>query len=304
MTLLAILLITCSAFTHASWNFICKTRTPSAAFFLLLTATSILGCGAVSLTLFPAAFAALPLRLWLLLALTGIFQAGYYITLANSYRLGEISVAYPLVRSIPVLLTPVVTGICGFGNTPNSLAFLGMGLIFIGCATLPQERFSDLFRLKQYLSKAFLLILVTAVFITGYTVIDREGLRVLQGSNVVTGLFAIALLFITLENTMIGIFLLPYVLAVPAERAALGAFFRHGEYRWPLLASLLCTGGYLLVLAAMQLVSNVSYIVAFRQLSIPIGAAMGILLLKERAAVPKLAGLTLIFAGLVFVALF
>ena len=47
---------------------------------------------------------------------------------------------------------------------------------------------------------------------------------------------------------------------------------------------------------------NISYVVAFRQLSIPLGAALGILVLKEPARAPKIAGVAVIFVGLMLVA--
>jgi drug/metabolite transporter (DMT)-like permease len=54
---------------------------------------------------------------------------------------------------------------------------------------------------------------------------------------------------------------------------------------------------------AMAYVSNVSYVSAFRQLSIPIGAALGILVRKEAASPPKLAGIALVVLGLTLTAL-
>ncbi len=56
---------------------------------------------------------------------------------------------------------------------------------------------------------------------------------------------------------------------------------------------------YGLVLASMNFVSNVSYVAAFRQLSIPIGALLGMAFLKEPPYRPKIIGLAVIFAGLV-----
>jgi len=43
---------------------------------------------------------------------------------------------------------------------------------------------------------------------------------------------------------------------------------------------------------------------AFRQVDIPLGAVLGILIFKEKVTYPKLAGVALIFAGLVVVALY
>ena len=53
----------------------------------------------------------------------------------------------------------------------------------------------------------------------------------------------------------------------------------------------------------MMFASNVSYIAAFRQVSIPLGALLGILILKEKATHAKIAGVVIISIGLVVVAL-
>jgi drug/metabolite transporter (DMT)-like permease len=56
---------------------------------------------------------------------------------------------------------------------------------------------------------------------------------------------------------------------------------------------------YGIVLVSMNFVTNVSYVAAFRQLSIPLGAIFGIALLKEPRYLPKIIGIVAIFAGLV-----
>lgn len=58
---------------------------------------------------------------------------------------------------------------------------------------------------------------------------------------------------------------------------------------------------YGLVLAAMAYVSNVSYVAAFRQLSIPIGAVLGLTLQNEPRYRPKLLGIGIVSVGLVLV---
>jgi drug/metabolite transporter (DMT)-like permease len=55
---------------------------------------------------------------------------------------------------------------------------------------------------------------------------------------------------------------------------------------------------YGLVLASMNYVTNVSYVAAFRQLSIPLGALFGMVLLNEPRYVPKIIGVAIIFLGL------
>ena len=53
----------------------------------------------------------------------------------------------------------------------------------------------------------------------------------------------------------------------------------------------------------MAHVSNVSYVVAFRQLSIPLGVIFGLIFLKEPRFYPKFMGTFIIFIGLIFVAI-
>ena len=60
---------------------------------------------------------------------------------------------------------------------------------------------------------------------------------------------------------------------------------------------------YTLVLLALAFVENVSYIVAFHRLSIPLGAALGILILKEKFYPLKLLGVLIMLVGLLGVAL-
>ena len=60
---------------------------------------------------------------------------------------------------------------------------------------------------------------------------------------------------------------------------------------------------YSLVLISMAHVSNVSYVVAFRQLSIPLGVIFGLIFLKEPRFYAKFMGTFIIFIGLIFVAI-
>ena len=48
----------------------------------------------------------------------------------------------------------------------------------------------------------------------------------------------------------------------------------------------------------MNYVTNVSYVQVFRQLGLPIGMCLGVLILKERCTLNKVIGLILILTGL------
>jgi uncharacterized membrane protein len=60
---------------------------------------------------------------------------------------------------------------------------------------------------------------------------------------------------------------------------------------------------YALVVWAMAYASDVSYVVAFRQVSIPITVALGIAILGERLTPPKLVGVGIVVIGLLLVVL-
>ena len=60
---------------------------------------------------------------------------------------------------------------------------------------------------------------------------------------------------------------------------------------------------YTLVLVAMAFVSNVSYVVAFRQVSVLLGVIAGVLVLRDPPYAPKLVGVPIMFAGLLLVGL-
>ena len=58
---------------------------------------------------------------------------------------------------------------------------------------------------------------------------------------------------------------------------------------------------YTLALISLAYVNNVSYVVAFRQISIPLAAILGIILLKESYYRPKIIGIVILMIGLFFV---
>jgi len=94
----------------------------------------------------------------------------------------------------------------------------------------------------------------------------------------------------------------PLLALLPAERRRLPALRQQGL---PMLVAtgLMMTCTYGLVLIAMALTEEVSYVVALRQLSIPVGVLMGVLWLKEPASRAKAIGTLVMLAGLMMVAL-
>ncbi len=87
---------------------------------------------------------------WALIGLTGLCQLIYFIGLAGAYRRGDMSVAYPLIRSVPIIFVTILTFVRQ-ENPLNEQTVLGIGLIVVGSFVLPMTRFDDL-RWKNYLA--------------------------------------------------------------------------------------------------------------------------------------------------------
>ncbi|MBI4731409.1 MAG: EamA family transporter [Chloroflexi bacterium] len=299
MTLIALLLVTVSAFTHAFWNFLSKRQNPQAAFFLMASIASAVILSPI-LVIFGDGLPAIPLAVWGLIAATGAVQAVYYIFLAAAYRSGDLSHAYPLARSLPVVLVALVSVMLGRGSQIHPLAYVGFAAVTIGCILLPVPKFSDIHP-RHYRHKWVLFALLAAVCITGYTLLDDQSLRILRSlPETPLSNFGWALLFGELEAISISLFLTVFLLGWGPERRSLMQA-RGPEWRTAAVMGLIITSTYGLVLLAMAYVSNVSYVLAFRQLSIPIGAALGILVRKEAAYPPKLVGIGVVVVGLILV---
>jgi len=299
MSSTAIILIAISALLHASWNLISKKEHPTAAFFL---AVNLIG----TLFLCPLLFfygyqlAQFPPLVWVFLGLTGLCQAVYMVSLAGAYRHGDISIAYPVVRSSPMLVVMVVVFILGRGDQVSSQSIAGIFLVVLGSVVLPMKHFAD-FRVANYRNPSCLLGLLAACATAGYSVIDDEALRRLQGLPEL-GIDAVetTLLYALMQGSSACLWLGFVVLVKREGRAAFARVVR-AQMRPAALTGVGMYITYPLVLVSMAFVDNVSYVVAFRQISIPIGVGLGILLLNEPRYVPKFAGTALIFVGLLLV---
>lgn len=301
MTLTATILLLISALTHAGWNLFSKTDHPSTASFLL---ANIFGSSlTVPFLLYGAEqIVEIVVSVWPWLFLAGFFQALYFLGLAWAYKRGELSVVYPLARSIPSLLVTVMVFLFGTGEPTALSVLLGIFFILAGCLLIPLRSFKD-FSLGRYGNVAVIAALVAAVGTTGYSLVDDHALALLRknGNGSFHGNALLALYYIGLTGFTTVFWQGLLLMANGEERSLLQLKLAHP------LSSFIKGGGifltYSLVLISMGYVNNVSYVVAFRQVSIPIGLVMGILILQERAYGPKVAAIVLLFSGVVLVSL-
>ena len=297
----AVVLLVLSAATHAGWNLLGKRQHPTTAFFLV---ANTLGCFYMAPVLIPygQALAAFPPRAWPLLALTGFCDALYYTALAAAYRAGELSIAYPLARSLPAVIVALLTRALGQGSPLGALALGGIALIVVGSLLLPAKRLAEL-SLRNYWQPSNRLVLLAALGTVGYSLADDAVLRAWrQAPGMPLGSVEVSILYAPLRGLSSSLWLALLALAPRPGRAELQDI-RRGGLPHAALTGLGIYLAYTLVLIAMSQVTNVSYVVAFRQLSIPLGAILGLFMLREPKYPPKVLGVTAMFLGLVLVAL-
>ena len=296
----AIILVILSAFIHPQWNLLSKRGQATAAFFLVST-LAVLPFAIGLVVTNRVLLSDLPPAAWGLVALTGCAQALYYSGLAAAYRHGDLSLAYPLVRALPVLMVAGASLLLGRGQMISFLGLGGFGLIATGCFLQPLSRFAD-WHPRLYLTPCCGFAVLAALGTTGYTLIDDAALRLL-GEKTGAGSVQISLLYIGMLSISTAVVMSLVVGASATGRTQCRDLLKRG---WPTAAGagIAIAFTYGLVVLAMNFARDVSYIMAFRQLSIPIGAILGVLVLGESVPTPRRWGIVLIVAGLILTALY
>ncbi|HUM68059.1 MAG TPA: hypothetical protein PLK31_04340, partial [Chloroflexota bacterium] len=188
MPLFPLILVSISTFMHAGWNLLARRKQGQDIFLPVLALVTLVGVGPALLAevvrspILPVVGVYL---LW-----TGVFQSLYFLGLLRGYQSGHFTVVYPVARSLPVLVLALVD--VAQGRPPSLWGWLGMVLISAGCLLAPLESWRD-FSWRRYWNVTTWWILVTAVGMIGYTLIDRAAAQVMNpGSDTAVGGFGLA----------------------------------------------------------------------------------------------------------------
>ena len=276
----AIALVVCAAVLHAIWNALAKRADNQ--FVFLWSSVSL-----ATLLLLPAGLARLPAEgtpaagLPFVAASVAI-HALYFYALGRSYRHGDFSRVYPMARGLGVALVPLVA-LPVFGERLSWLGALGVGFVVLGIAALSVTPSA---LPVNGLGTGTAWALVTGLTIAAYSLVDKAGVARLHPMP-----------YIALMGLGLSALLAPVVLS---DRPALAREWRR-HWRAILVASAMNLTSYLLVLFAFRL-SKVGYVVAARELSILFSAFIGSLWLREGRLGPRLAGASVVLAGVVCIA--
>ena len=102
-----------------------------------------------------------------------ILHLGYQLSLIAGYRIGDLTLVYPIARgSAPLIFTAVSIGVWGVSFTTTELT--GVLFIALGLASLALVRGADGSRNPR----AVVMALVTGAFIAAYSLVDGIGARI------------------------------------------------------------------------------------------------------------------------------
>ena len=301
MEIITLILVFVSALIHAGWNLASKRQDPVAAFFLGTCMTGALLLAPTIFFFHDTLFHCFTPRVWLFLLATGFFMALYYVSLAGAYRAGDMSVAYPLARASPIIVVLTVAWLLGRGDQLSPRCVVGVLLVVVGCFLIPLKRFHNM-HWRNYLTTTCGLALLAAIGTAGYSILDDETLRLLRNHPENTrNAIQTTLLYLCFETTAASLWIALFVATRAQGRADVRRLLKTKKRR------LLLTGtamylSYAMALCALAFTRNVSYVVGFRQLSIPMGTILGITVLKEAPYTPKVTGVLIMFVGLILIA--
>ena len=130
MTFEVLLLVLAAAIIHAGWNAWLKISVDR------LVAIAFMGAGWSLLAVTALPFLPLPdPAAWPYLLASVVFHTAYTLTLVKAYRIGDLSVAYPVARGTAPLLVTVISAIT-IRERVGLLGALAVALIVAGCIGL------------------------------------------------------------------------------------------------------------------------------------------------------------------------
>lgn len=278
------LLVAGAALAHATWNIAVKRAGTSGAGFIW----SGIVVGAIVFAPFGIASLVAEgsnLLTWLpLAAVSGVLQVAYFLLLQRGYRLGDVSIVYPLARGSGPLLS-VIFAVVLLGERPSWIALLGAGIVIAGVMVIG---FAGGLSAARDNRAGILYGLLVGVLIAIYTLWDASAVTLHDMPPV--GLYWGSIVFQLL------------LLAGPAIRRW-PQTVRTARQHWiaVLLFGILSPLAYILILMAIQL-APVSIVAPAREISVVLVGIAGWLLFAEPHPAQRLAGAAVVLVGVALLA--
>ena len=128
----ALALLLAAALGHATWNYLAKGARNDAAFSLAYVIVSLVVYAPVVIIAYAIQRPTLTWEAIVFMAVSGgLFHIAYYYALTTGYRLGDLSLVYPLARGSGPAIA-VLGGILIYGERPTAMALAGTALVICG----------------------------------------------------------------------------------------------------------------------------------------------------------------------------
>jgi drug/metabolite transporter (DMT)-like permease len=300
----ALALILVAAVAHATWNLLSKQASAAGAssfVWLMSLSATVLYAPVVAASVLLSPPRLTPLD-WVFMLGTGLLQVGYFLFLQSGYRLGDLSLVYPLGRGSGALLA-ALAGITLLGERPGTAGLTGIALVVLGVLVLgaPGRRTSsppatpvtpamraDPATRAAPASRAVIFALVTGTFIASYTLWDKYAVSTLDVPPLLQGYASLPVMALVLAPSALR------------QRDRTTRVWR--RYRRQVAgAAVLSPLAYILVLIAMSFTA-VSAVAPAREVSVLAGVVLGRRLLGEGSLARRLAAAAAISAGIICIA--
>lgn len=285
MTFAAIFLVVLAALVHATWNLLSKRASSVGPTFVF--AYNFVACVAYA-----------PWVIYLIarqtiqwdwsvvgfIVCSGLIHLAYSLSLQRGYQKADFSVVYPVARGTGPMLS-TFGAILLLGERPPIQVIAGLMAVVGGIALIATQGRLEAFRKPGGLT-GIKWGTTTGGLIASYTVVDAYAVKALGIAPVVLDWFSNLLRFFLLA---------PLVIADPGRaRAAM-----RGYWLLAVGVGLLSPLSYILILTALNMGAPLSIVAPMREMSIMIGAVMGMVILRESVGLWRIVGCAVLVLGVV-----
>jgi len=268
--MLAVLL---GALLHAIWNAMIRGSSNRTLDTVLVVA----GAGALMICALP--FVPLPAPAsWPYLIASGIIHIAYFLLVALSYRHGELSFVYPIMRGSAPAVSAITAALL-LAEVPTAGGWLGVVLICGGVVLLA----GDAWRKQAFNRNAALFAIGTAGVIVVYTLVDGIGVRLSDHAASYTGW-----VFLLTAMPLVTFFWV-------RDRAATTAYL-HQHWRRGLCGGACTLASYALALWAMTQ-APIALVAALRETSVVFALLIAAIVLRERITRIRYLSILIVIAG-------
>ncbi|WP_375411015.1 EamA family transporter [uncultured Bradyrhizobium sp.] len=289
MTIGAFSLVIIAAFIHATWNLLSKRASSVGPVFVF------------AYNLF-ASLAYLPWVVYLMveesvqwnwtvagfIVLSGLIHLGYSLCLQRGYQNADFSVVYPVARGTGPMLS-TLGAVLFLAESPSLQVMTGLVTVVSGIWLIATQGSLRAFRQPGGLA-GVRWGTATGGLIATYTVVDAYSVKTLGIAPVVLDWFSNLLRFVLLA---------PLIIANPGRAREL----MKGYWLLAAAVGLLSPLSYILVLTALNTGAPLSVVAPMREMSMMLGAIMGMVILGENVGPWRIVGCAVLIFGVVMLTL-